>query len=237
MTATPAQAVAKSLSITTGYNNLCLMFVRVCYGIAAKYESAKEAWSKATKRHATPTTAGIPVGAPIFFSHPKSKYGHVAIYLGGGLMRTTNSAVGHPVTQRVDLWTSSYGYTLLGWLGDLNGITITGLVVPAALAITGRLDTPTIRALQTRMGTTVDGTITGLRTTNGRVWSDADSRLVRALQAKFGTAQDGKISTPRSNLVAAMQRTYRLPTVDGYISAGYSSLVAEVQRRLNAATF
>ncbi len=104
---------------------------------------------------------------------------------------------------------------------------------PPTLQTTGRLDEATIRALQHAMGTDPDGTINGLKITAGRVHNEgADSPLIRALQSKFGTPQDGCISYPRSTLVATMQRVYRLGTVDGYITAGYSALVAHIQRLL-----
>lgn len=128
--ATPASAVEKSLSIKTGYGGLCLKFVRTCYGIPAKHASAKAAWANARVRHVTSDPNKIPVGAPIFLSHPKSKYGHVAIYLGNGLMRTTNSSTNRIHSDSIKKWIE-WGYKVDGWTEDLNGVTINGLKVPA----------------------------------------------------------------------------------------------------------
>ena len=133
---TPSQAIEKATSITSGYGGMCLKFVRVCFGIGSKYGSAKTAWANAKVKHYTSSLTGIPTGAPIFFSHPKSKYGHVTVYLGNGYMRTTNSATGRIHTDPVSKWLG-WGYTLLGWTEDLNGVTIPGLkkkATPVAVA-------------------------------------------------------------------------------------------------------
>jgi hypothetical protein len=122
MARTVIAALAWAMAQLTGYNGLCLQFVRTAFGIPAKYPSAIAAWNGAAHKHKTTSTSGIPVGVPIFFSG--GKYGHVAIYAGNGLMRTTNSSVGHPVTQSVAQWTRAGYYTLLGWTEDLNGVRV-----------------------------------------------------------------------------------------------------------------
>ncbi len=125
MARTPAAALKWAEGVTKGYSNLCLQYVRLAYDVPAKYPSAISAWNNAKKRHGSLSNA--PDGAPVFLSHPKSKYGHVALLkrIGGVLhLRTTNSAVGRPVTQTLDLWTKQYGYTLLGWTEDLNGVDV-----------------------------------------------------------------------------------------------------------------
>jgi len=126
MTRTPAAAVAAALAVTTGYGGLCLKFTRTVYGIGPKYASAIDAWHGATHKHPTSSTKDIPKGAPIYFAPHGSPYGHIAIYLGDGKMRTTNSATGRVSTNSVSSWVA-YGYDLLGWSEDLNGEHIPGL--------------------------------------------------------------------------------------------------------------
>ena len=126
MVNTPSQAIAKANSITTGYGGLCLAFVQDCYGAAAVEPSAIAAWNNSAHKHPTTSLDGIPVGAPIYFSGG-GPYGHVAIYLGDSLMRTTNSADNLIHTDPVSLWTGSYGYSLLGWTEDIEGQMIPGL--------------------------------------------------------------------------------------------------------------
>ena len=120
---TNVQAVAKSLTINSGYKGLCLVFVRTCYGINAKYPSAAEAWKNAKNKHVTQSLADAPVGAPVFFSVPGNKYGHVAIYLGGGNFRTNYSARGTVITAKLGdpVFRTM---KMLGWTEDLNGVDI-----------------------------------------------------------------------------------------------------------------
>lgn len=125
---TPAQALAKSRQITKGYGGLCLKFVRLCYGIPARDFSAKVAWDKSKKKHKVglKDLGRVPVGAPLFFSPNGNPYGHVAVYAGKGLMRTTNSRTNRIHTSTVESWVRA-GYALLGWTEDLNGVAISGL--------------------------------------------------------------------------------------------------------------
>lgn len=114
-------AANKSLTISKGYGGMCLKFVRICWGVDAKYPSAKTAWAKAKKKHRSLDNA--PVGVPVFMSHPKSVYGHVAVYLGAGKMRSTNSSTGRVTTYKISTW-ESWGYTVQGWTEDLNGVNL-----------------------------------------------------------------------------------------------------------------
>lgn len=87
------------------------------------------------------------------------------------------------------------------------------------LAITGKLDVPTIKALQQYFRTPVDGKLS------------KPSLLIKAMQKWLGTSQDGYISTSYSNMVAALKRRYGTP-VDGMLS-NVSLVIKELQRRLN----
>lgn len=125
MTATPSEAIAWAKKQTNGkaYVGLCLVFVRNCFGIAAKYPSAAEAWDKAKHKHPTRSISGVPAGVPVFFSTPATKYGHVALHLGGGGFRTNYSARGTIVTATLDDPVFR-GMTMLGWTEDLNGVRV-----------------------------------------------------------------------------------------------------------------
>lgn len=125
--ATPAQAIAKANSIHSGYAGMCLKFVQDCYNAAARFPSALAAWQGSTSRHALGgSVSGVPQGAPLYMTDGNPN-GHVAIYLGGGRMRTTNSADGRIHTDPVSLWTGRYGYRLQGWTDDIEGQAIPGL--------------------------------------------------------------------------------------------------------------
>lgn len=122
---TPDQIVKHSLSITSGYGGLCLKFVRTCANIPGLYGSAKKAWANAKHKH-TDGVRNAPKGAFVFLSHPKSQYGHVAIYLGNNKIRTTNSTTKRIHSDPIATWTG-WGYTLQGWSEDINGVRIPGL--------------------------------------------------------------------------------------------------------------
>lgn len=131
MALSASKAVAKSKTITKGYVGLCLMFVRVCFNIPVKWPSAASAWANAKFKHVTSSLSGIPVGAPVFFSIPGNKYGHVALYLGSGKFRTNYSAKGTVVTADLDDAVFR-GMKMLGWSEDLNGVKISGLTTGSA---------------------------------------------------------------------------------------------------------
>ncbi|MFF5793969.1 LysM peptidoglycan-binding domain-containing protein [Paeniglutamicibacter sp. NPDC012692] len=119
-TRTPVQAIAHANTITRGYAGLCLVFVRTCFGIGAKYPTAAKSWANAQYKHETNRLAGIPAGVPIHFEVRGEPAGHVALYLGGGKMRTNVTAKGTVETVPVPL----PGHKLLGWTEDLNGVRV-----------------------------------------------------------------------------------------------------------------
>jgi peptidoglycan hydrolase-like protein with peptidoglycan-binding domain len=240
MAKTFSQALAKSKNITSGYGGYCLQFVRICFGVGPKYASAISAWNNAKYKHRTSTTRNIPVGAPIFFSG--SRYGHVAIYMGNGYMRTTSASTGRIHTHKVSSWVA-IGYRLLGWTEDLNGVRV---YTPAkkkkkkkansGLKVDGIMGPNTIKKWQRIMGTPVDGVI-----------SPGNSTLVRAVQRHlnkkgYKLAVDGsgiysnvKGKTDKSKTQAALQRYLGTPA-DGYFSKPSAAVVA-LQKRLNKGKF
>lgn len=117
------KAIEKSLTIKKGYKGLCLKFVRTCFDIPAKYPSAADAWANAKDRVITGSTSGIPEGAPVFFSIPGNRYGHVALYLGDGKFRTNYSAKGTVITATLG-HAVFRGMRMLGWSRDVNGVKI-----------------------------------------------------------------------------------------------------------------
>lgn len=151
---TPAEAIAYSKKITKGYAGLCLVFVRTCYGIAAKYPSAATAWEAAEHKHRQSTAAGIPEGVPVFFSTPATKYGHVALHLGGGQFRTNYSAKGTVVTSKLGAGALA-GMTMLGWTEDVNGVRVYKAGTPAPAKTHTVKAGDTLSAIAVRNKTTV----------------------------------------------------------------------------------
>lgn len=104
----------------TGY---CLMFVRMCFGLAAGFPSAIAAWDGAERKHPTTDANTIPRGVPVYWR--VGKYGHVALSLGGGLCLSTDVArPGRVDIVRIDRIREAWNAQLLGWTEDLNGAII-----------------------------------------------------------------------------------------------------------------
>jgi len=227
VTKTAAQALAWAKTQKSGYSGMCLQFVRTAFGVPAKYVSAIAAWNNAKAKHATTNVAEIPVGAPIFFGG--STYGHVAIYAGNGLMVTTNSGLGRPTTQAVALW-QGWGYKLLGWSEDINGVKVISKPTPkpvaagAKLVVDGYLGPKTITAWQkaTRQTQTAKLTPTFVKAWQrilkdralytGAIDGILGPHTIRGTQRYLGTPVDGVISSP-SKMVKALQTRLNAGTI------------------------
>ena len=124
-----AQAATRSKQYSTWRTNYCLNFVRnmLTPTVSSPYSlpSATQAWYYAQKK----VTTGVPpAGAPVYwksFSHP---YGHIAVSLGGGYVRSTDwPGKGQVGTVAISRLTSAWGQRYLGWSRDYAGLTIRGL--------------------------------------------------------------------------------------------------------------
>lgn len=113
-----------------------------------------------------------------------------------------------------------------------------------SLDVDGFFGPKTVRKCQSYLGTTIDGVVSGQdsgdmsRVNRGGLpagtWQigSGGSNMVRAIQRKIGSNPDGFFGV---NTCKSLQK-YLGTTVDGYVS-GPSSMVKELQRRLNAGTF
>lgn len=132
---TPAAAVARARQFSTYRTGQCLNFICNVFtagrglGVYAPY--ALHAWEHAQHRHTDRTP---PAGVPVYFSAGTSNpYGHVAISLGGGRIRSTDWPTGGPAGTRTRVgdttiagleqgWNRQY----LGWAEDFYGVRIPG---------------------------------------------------------------------------------------------------------------
>lgn len=131
---TAPQAVARSKSFTRYQVGMCQNFVWRCldYDRRAGINNANEGWYRTTmKRY----TSNPPAGAPVFWSG--GTYGHVALSLGNGYVRSTDwpskGYVGNVLITRLS---SAWGKRYRGWGADYAGHPIAGLgVYPAAMSV------------------------------------------------------------------------------------------------------
>jgi hypothetical protein len=112
-------AMGRAMSDFTNLVGMCLQEVRGWYGIGAKYGSAAEAWGGAKTKH---RDSNPKLGAPVFWTGGSKGYGHIAMYMGGGKVRSTD----RPTGKISNVPMSSFGGALnyAGWSEDLNGRAI-----------------------------------------------------------------------------------------------------------------
>jgi hypothetical protein len=103
----------------------CLVFVRSCFGVPARYGSATEAWTKAEHRHPETDPDKIPRGVPVFWTGGSHGFGHIALSRGGGSCWTTDLIrPGQVDVARIADVHARWGLTLAGWTEDINGVRV-----------------------------------------------------------------------------------------------------------------
>lgn len=101
----------------------CLQQVRLWCGIPARYGDAATAWRNTNDRH--PGDRKPPRGAAVYWTGGSHGYGHIAISLGGGKIRSTDAG-GSGRVATVDLGWVERNWHLVwaGWAWDINETTI-----------------------------------------------------------------------------------------------------------------
>jgi hypothetical protein len=120
------QLKVPNLSIS-GVSNLCLVYVRSVFGIAAKYAYAWLAWQNTTAKHQNRDLPDVCVA--LWFSYTatidgiRRNWGHVAVWVPGkGIYSTTRTGVklfaGIADVER------HIGCSYVGWSEDINGVSV-----------------------------------------------------------------------------------------------------------------
>lgn len=123
---TREQALATALAQVTNTPRTCAMNVRGWFGLAplGDYDGdgaadAEDMW-KAAKRKGSSKTP--PLGCPVYWGGGSQDNGHIAIYVGGGRIRSTDAGgPGRMGTVDLDWPTRNWGMPYLGWSTDLYG--------------------------------------------------------------------------------------------------------------------
>jgi hypothetical protein len=104
------------------YVGKCLWEVQNAYQSPHMYYDAISQWRNAKKKH--PGDRTPPVGAPVYYAG--GNHGHVAIYVGGGLVRSSDAGgAGRMGTVTHNWFANNWGYSYLGWTGDIGDKDIT----------------------------------------------------------------------------------------------------------------
>lgn len=132
MTYTRSEVVNRALAARTNVPGTCYLWTRTMAGSPAVGDvdrdgdaDAVDGWKATKRRHAGDRNP--PAGVPVFWSGGRNGYGHAAVSLGGGKIRSTDAG-GSGKIATVDLgWVErEWGLTYLGWSDDLNGVVIPG---------------------------------------------------------------------------------------------------------------
>jgi hypothetical protein len=111
----------------TNHPGYCLQQCRIWAGIGPMYPDATTAWRNTNKRHPRDRGA-IPRGAPVYRTGGSSGYGHIAISLGGGKVRSTDAGGRGKVATRQLSWFDA-NWPSLNYAGraeDINEVRIPG---------------------------------------------------------------------------------------------------------------
>lgn len=132
----------------------CLLEVRQYYGIPKKYSTAYDAWFYCPARYRH-VSYPPPRGYPVFWSRPGTspRPGHVAISLGGGIVRSTDwPSAGKVSNAKISDISAAWGLTYLGWTSVLNGYRVWAPTVDLskvqAKAKTGGWDLRNVRPVE-----------------------------------------------------------------------------------------
>lgn len=115
------QALIRAEAARTCAPGMCLATVRGWWRIPVGAPNAISAWRAVppAERHAFYTP---PAGVPVFWSGGSTGAGHVALSLGGGLVRSGDiDGSGTVATVPIGKVHSKWGETYLGWTETLNG--------------------------------------------------------------------------------------------------------------------
>lgn len=129
-----ARREAKRSTSGIDWQGFCLKFVRTCWNLNAKFPTAAKAWEGSKDKHSwTGDTEDIPFGAPVFSYRPDAgpnDAGHV--FIAGGhsedgkrIFRSTDiKRLGSIDCVPIEAFTERWGHKILGWTGDLNGVSL-----------------------------------------------------------------------------------------------------------------
>lgn len=125
MTRTGADAVAWAKRQNSWHpTGMCLVFSRSAFEVSAYYGSAALAWRQAEHKHVV-NPGRCPAGVPVFWLGGSHGYGHIAVSIGGGLVRSTDWPRGGQVgTAAISTISRTWGQQFMGWTEDLNRVRI-----------------------------------------------------------------------------------------------------------------
>jgi hypothetical protein len=119
-----AEQTAKNAEAdSTNDPGYCLQQCRMWAGIGSMYPDASTAWRNTNDRH--PGDMNAPRGSAVYWTGGSHGYGHIAISVGGGKVRSTDAGgSGHVATVSIGWVHDHWGLPYAGWAWDINEQTI-----------------------------------------------------------------------------------------------------------------
>lgn len=205
MARNPADALARFNAQTTNAVGMCLRETRVAYNIPGGVPDASTSWRQAIGRHAGDRNP--PIGAPVFWTGGSRGHGHIAIFAGNGMCRSTDAAGnGRMGTVGLDWPDRTWRTPYAGWAEGFNGVRIPGLgggqtITPptgggnwdagdvwVSKLRRNQRDSDSVRRLQARLNAVIGA---GLPITGN--YLDQTNAAVRRWQASIGNAQSDSL--------------------------------------------
>jgi len=123
-----AEGTARSAEQSATYTppGMCLQWSRTRADIAALFPDAATAWKHALDRHKGDTKP--PRGAMCYWLGGSKGYGHIAVSLGGGQVRSTDVPTGGKIgTVPLAWFEQHWGLPYAGWADNVNDVRIPGV--------------------------------------------------------------------------------------------------------------
>ena len=126
MTRNAEQTASNAEAQTHNDPGMCLQWSRQRADIAALHPDAATAWKHATNRHKG--DPGVPRGGMAYWTGGSKGYGHIAVGVGGGKVRSTDAGgSGKVATVSVGYIADVWGLTYAGWADNVNDVVIPGV--------------------------------------------------------------------------------------------------------------
>jgi hypothetical protein len=104
---------------------MCQQFTRMAFNVGAGFPTAAAAWAGADKRHPTRDPMTVPRAVPVYWTGGSRGFGHAAVSLGNGLVRSTDwPSTGRVGTARIMDIERAWGHRFVGWTEDINNVTV-----------------------------------------------------------------------------------------------------------------
>ena len=120
------ETVTAAKSSTYNVPGHCLQWAREQADIPSKYVDAATAWHHATGRR--PADRNPPRGAAVYWTGGSRGYGHIAISLGNGKVRSSDAGgTGEVATVPIRHISAEWNLRYAGWANSINGYRIPGV--------------------------------------------------------------------------------------------------------------